>query len=158
MDSLKENSVLQTLIKVFNSYVFREKKENPEIKSLSKTFIFQLFFDYNIIDTCGYNILHINEFLHQLCPEDNGEITFDKFLLLIFYIYQAQKNPNFEEENELSDMTINNVNDISDNRKEISEQNNIIRIILDDYENGKKIFKFCTPLLKNEIFEHILNY
>ena len=158
MDSLKENSVLQTLIKVFNSYVFREKKENPEIKSLSKTFIFQLFFDYNIIDTCGYNILHINEFLHQLCPEDNGEITFDKFLLLIFYIYQAQKNPNFEEENELSDMTINNVNDISDNRKEISEQNNIIRIILDDYENGKKIFKFCTPLLKNEIFEPILNY
>ena len=157
MDSLKENSVLQTLIKIFNSYVFREKKDNPEIKSITKTTIFQLFYDYNIIDTCGYNILHLNEYLHQLSP-DNEEITFDKFLILLFYIYESQINPQFDQENEVSDLTIENINDISDNRKEINEGNNIVKILLEDYENGKKLFKFCIPNLKGEYFFPILKY
>ena len=156
--SLKENSVLGTLTKVFNSYVFREKKDNPEFKSLTKNSIFQLFFDYNIMDTCGYNILHINEFLHQLVPDDNEEVTFEKFLILIFYIYETQIQPKFDEENEVSDLTIENINDISDNRQEISEGENIIKIILEDYENGKKYFKFCIPNLKGENFKQIINY
>ena len=158
MDSLKENSVLLTLTKVFNSYVFREKKANPEFKSLTKRSIFQLFFDYNIFDTCGYNILHINEFLHQLSPIDSEEITFEQFLILIFYIYEAQTKPDFDEDNEVCDITIENINDISDNRKEISENNNLIKIILEDYENGKKFFKFCIPNLKDEHFKPLLNY
>ena len=156
--ALKENSVLETLTKVFNSYVFREKKDNPEFKSLTKNSIFQIFFDYNIMDTCGYNILHINEFLHQLVPDDNEEVTFEKFLILIFYIYETQIQPKFDEENDVSDLTIENVNDISDNRKEISEGDNIIKIILEDYENGKKFFKFCIPFLKNEYFNQLINY
>ena len=156
--SLKENSVLGTLTKVFNSYVFREKKGNPEFKSLTKNSIFQIFFDYNIMDTCGYNILHINEFLHQLVQDDNEEVTFEKFLILIFYIYETQIQPKFDEENDVSDLTIENVNDISDNRKEISEGDNIIKIILEDYENGKKFFKFCIPFLKNEYFNQLINY
>ena len=156
--ALKENSVLETLTKVFNSYVFREKKDNPEFKSLTKNSIFQIFFDYNIMDTCGYNILHINEFLHQLVPDDNKEVTFEKFLILIFYIYETQIQPKFDEENDVSDLTIENVNDISDNRKEISEGDNIIKIILEDYENGKKFFKFCIPFLKNEYFNQLINY
>ena len=156
--ALKENSVLETLTKVFNSYVFREKKDNPEFKSLTKNSIFQIFFDYNIMDTCGYNILHINEFLHQLVLDDNEEVTFEKFLILIFYIYETQIQPKFDEENDVSDLTIENVNDISDNRKEISEGDNIIKIILGDYENGKKFFKFCIPFLKNEYFNQLINY
>ena len=156
--ALKENSVLETLTKVFNSYVFREKKDNPEFKSLTKNSIFQIFFDYNIMDTCGYNILHINEFLHQLVLDDNEEVTFEKFLILIFYIYETQIQPKFDEENDVSDLTIENVNDISDNRKEISEGDNIIKIILEDYENGKKFFKFCIPFLKNEYFNQLINY
>ena len=156
--ALKENSVLETLTKVFNSYVFREKKDNPEFKSLTKNSIFQIFFDYNIMDTCGYNILHINEVLHQLVPDDNEEVTFEKFLILIFYIYETQIQPKFDEENDVSDLTIENVNDISDNRKEISERDNIIKIILEDYENGKKFFKFCIPFLKNEYFNQLINY
>ena len=156
--ALKENSVLETLTKVFNSYVFREKKDNPEFKSLTKNSIFQIFFDYNIMDTCGYNILHINEFLHQLVPDDNEEVTFEKFLILIFYIYETQIQPKFDEENDVSDLTIENVNDISDNKKEISEGDNIIKIILEDYENGKKFFKFCIPFLKNEYFNQLINY
>ena len=157
MDSLKENSVLQTLTKVFNGYVFREKKDNPEIKTLSKKCIFQIFYDYNIMDTCGYNILHLNEYLHQLSPDDD-EINFEKFLILLFFIYESQINPSFDVENEVNDLTVENINDISDNRKEISEGINLIKIILEDYENGKKFFKFCTPNLKNEFFDSILNY
>ena len=157
MDSLKENSVLQTLTKVFTAYVFRENKENPQIKTLSKKSIFQIFFDYNIIDTCGYNILHLNEYLHQLSPDDD-QITFEKFLILLFYIYESQISPGFYEENEVSDLTVENVNDISDNRKEISEGSNIIKIILEDYENGKKYCKLCKPYLSDEKFEGLLDY
>ena len=157
MDSLKENSVLQTLTKVFTAYVFREKKENPQIKTLTKKSIYQIFFDYNIMDTCGYNILHLNEYLHQLSP-DNEEITFEKFLILLFYIYESQIDPGFDEENEVGDLTVENINDISDNRKEISEGSNIIKIILEDYENGKKYCRLCTPFLTNEKFEGLLDY
>ena len=158
MESLKENSVLQTLTKVFNSYVYREKRGNPEIKSLTKKSILQIFYDYNVIDTCGYNILHLNEFIHQLSPDDNEEISFRQFLILVFYIYEVQTKPKFDEESEVNDITIENINDISDNRREIAEGDNLIRIMLEDYEMGKKYFKFCIPNLKNELLNNVLDY
>ena len=158
MESLKENSVLQTLTKVFNSYVYREKRSNPEIKTLTKKSILQIFYDYNIIDTCGYNILHLNEFLHQLSPDESKEITFRQFLVLIFYIYEVQTKPNFEEDSEVNDITVEDINEISDNRREIAEGDNLIRIILEDYESGKKYFKFCIPNIKNELLNEILDY
>ena len=158
MESLKENSVLQTLTKIFNSYVYREKKGNPEIKSLTKKTIIQIFYDYNIIDTCGYNILHLNEFLHQLSPDDTEDISFGQFLILVFYIYEVQTKPNFDEESEVNDITVENINDISENRRVIAEGNNLIRIMLEDYESGKKYFKFCVPNMKNELLNDILDY
>ena len=158
MESLKENSVLQTLTKIFNSYVYREKKDNPEIKTLDKKIIIQIFYDYNIIDTCGYNILHLNELLHQLSPDDTKEIDLRQFLILVFYIYEVQTKPKFDEESEVNDMTIDNINDISDNRRVIAEGENLIRIMLEDYEMGKKYFKFCVPNLKNELLDQILDY
>ena len=158
MESLKENSVLQTLTKVFNSYVYREKRGNPEIKSLTKKSILQIFYDYNVIDTCGYNILHLNEFIHQLSPDDNEDISFRQFLILVFYIYEVQTKPKFDEESEVNDITIENINDISDNRREIAEGDNLIRIMLEDYEMGKKYFKFCIPNLKNELLNNVLDY
>ena len=158
MEALKENSVLQTLTKIFNSYVFREKQNNPEIKSLSKKSLLQLLYDYNVMDTCGYNILHFNEFLHQLAPGDDDEITTRQYLILIFYIYEVQTKPKFDEESEVNDVTIDNINDISDNRKEIAEGSNLIRIMLEDYESGKKFFKFCIPNMKNELLKPILNF
>ena len=158
MEALRENSVLQTLTKIFNSYVYREKKGNPEIKSLSKTSILQIFYDYNIIDTCGYNILHLNEFFHQLSPGENEEISLRQFLILVFYIYEVQTKPNFDEESEVNDITIDNINNISDNRKVIAEGNNLIHIMLEDYESGKKFFKFCVPNLKNELLKPLLNF
>lgn len=158
MESMKENSVLQTLTKVFNSYVYREKRSNPEIKTLTKKSILQIFYDYNIIDTCGYNILHLNEFLHQLSPDESKEITFGQFLVLLFYIYEVQTKPNFEEDSEVNDITVEDINGISDNRREIAEGDNLIRIILEDYETGKKYFKFCIPNMKNELLNEILDY
>ena len=158
MESLRENSVLQTLTKIFNSYVYREKKGNPEFKSLTKKSIIQIFYDYNVIDTCGYNILHINEFLHQLSPDETKEISFRQFLVLVFYIYEVQTRPKFDEESEVNDITIDNINDISDNRREIAEGDNLIRIMLEDYESGKKYFKFCIPNVKNELLNDILDY
>ena len=158
MESMKENSVLQTLTKVFNSYVYREKRSNPEIKTLTKKSILQIFYDYNIIDTCGYNILHLNEFLHQLSPDESKEITFRQFLVLLFYIYEVQTKPNFEEDSEVNDITVEDINEISDNRREIAEGDNLIRIILEDYESGKKYFKFCIPNMKNELLNEILDY
>ena len=158
MESMKENSVLQTLTKVFNSYVYREKRSNPEIKTLTKKSILQIFYDYNIIDTCGYNILHLNEFLHQLSPDESKEITFGQFLVLLFYIYEVQTKPNFEEDSEVNDITVGDINGISDNRREIAEGDNLIRIILEDYETGKKYFKFCIPNMKNELLNEILDY
>ena len=158
MEPLKENSVLQTITRIFNSYVYKEKHDNPEIKSLPKKNIFQIFFDYNIMDTCGYNILHINEFLHQLAPVEEEEIIFYQFLQLIFFIYQVQINPNFDEDIEVNDITIEEINNISDNRKEIANTMNIINIFLDDYENGKKFFKFCTPDCNNQLIKQLLNY
>ena len=98
MESLKENSVLQTLTKIFNSYVFREKRSNPEIKTLTKKSVIQIFFDYNIIDTCGYNILHLNELIHQLSPVEEEEISLRQYLILIFYIYEVKTKPKFDEE------------------------------------------------------------
>lgn len=158
MEALKENSVLQTLTKIFNSYVYREKQSNPEIKSLSKKSLLQLLYDYNVMDTCGYNILHFNEFLHQLAPGDDEEITIRQYLILIFYIYEVQTKPKFDEESEVNDVTIDNINDISDNRKEIAEGSNLIRIMLEDYESGKKFFKFCVPNMKNELLQPLLNF
>ena len=158
MESLKENSVLQTLTKIFNSYVFREKKNNPELKSLTKKSLLQIFYDYNIIDTCGYNILHLNELLHQLSPDDNEEISLRQFLILVFYIYEVQTKPNFDEESEVNDITVDNVNEISDNRRVIAEGENLIRVMLEDYEFGKKYFKFCIPNLKNELLNDLLDY
>ena len=119
--------------------------------------VIRLFW-YNIIDTCGYNILHLNELLHQLSPDETKEIDFRQFLILIFYIYQVQTKPNFDEESEVNDITIENINDISDNRRVIAEGNNLIQIMLEDYESGKKFFKFCVPNLMNELLEQILDY
>ena len=158
MESLKENSVLQTLTKIFNSYVFREKRSNPEIKTLTKKSVIQIFFDYNIIDTCGYNILHLNELIHQLSPVEEEEISLRQYLILIFYIYEVQTKPKFDEESEVNDITIENINEISDNRREIAEGENLIQIMLEDYEFGKKYFKFCLPNLKNELLDPILHY
>ena len=47
-------------------------------ETMTKISVFQLFFNYKIIDSYGYNIFEINNFLNQLNPEED-KITL-KFL------------------------------------------------------------------------------
>ena len=69
MESLtEENSILKKL-QDFYSHHLQKSQENPAYKaegeqSLTKSYILKLFFEYSLIDTCGYNIYQINEFLH----------------------------------------------------------------------------------------------
>ena len=83
--------------------------------------------------------------MHQLSPDDKEDIIFREFLILVFYIYEVQTKPNFDEESEVNDITIDNIKDISEKRSVIAEGNNLIRIMLEDYENGKKIFQILCP-------------
>ena len=156
MSEFKENSVLQTLTTIFNSYLSREITENRENKVISKKTLIQIFYDFNVLDTCEYNVLHLNEFLHQLSP-DTDTIDLKKYLMLIFFIYKNQIKGE-EDESEVNDVTTEEVNDISDNRREIAERSNIVKIFLEDYELGKKYFRFCVPSLDNPYFKEILNY
>ena len=48
-------------------------------ETMTKISVFQLFFNYKIIDSYGYNIFEINNFLNQLNPEE------DKITLKFFY-------------------------------------------------------------------------
>ena len=55
MESLTENSVIQTLQEIFHSYT-RDEDEEKEIPTITKFNFIRLLFEYNIMDTCGYNI------------------------------------------------------------------------------------------------------
>lgn len=155
MEGLKSNSVIEILIQVYNRYIHFENLD-PNRNTLTKKSLLQLFYDYNIIDTCGYNIFHMNEFIHQLSPDDNS-IDLRKYLLLIFYIYRVQVEAEGAEDSEICDVTVNEINSISEDKIEIRKTNNIIRTFIEEYEN-KKTFHFCKPNLRNEEFTKILNY
>ena len=81
--TLEDNAVLKTLQNLF--------KENcpKDEDSMSKLSVIKLFFDYKIIDSCGYNIFELNDFLNQLNPEED-KINLKNFLILIFFIYKSQ--------------------------------------------------------------------
>ena len=66
--TLEDNAVLKTLQNLF--------KENcpKDEETMSKLSVIKLFFDYKIIDSCGYNIFELN---------DLSQILHDQFLLLI---------------------------------------------------------------------------
>ena len=80
METFEDNTILKTL-----QNLFKENCPKGE-DTMTKLSIFKLFFNYKIIDSCGYNIFEINDFLNQLNPEED-KITLKMFLILIFYIY-----------------------------------------------------------------------
>lgn len=159
MEGLSTNSVLDCLRWIFNVYANKEEDpNNVQNHILSKKTVVQIFYDYNVLDTCGYNIFHLNEFLNQLSPELNS-IELKHFLLLIFYIYRTQVEPKEDTDDlDVDEVSVNDINSISEDKDIIRKSTNIIRVILDDYEYSKKIFKFLTPNLKNEEFRPIFQY
>ena len=157
----EENIILKDLQELYN----KEQKKSQEIKkfkvktekNMKKAYVFQIFFDYNIIDNFGYNIFHINEFLHQLSP-DSDEIDIMQFYKLIFYLYKTQSINKGVADSEIIELSMDDINDISTNIKPIKDTSNILSILTDQFKNNTKIFKFCVPDFSNEVFDNILDY
>ena len=157
----EENIILKDLQELYN----KEQKKSQEIKkfkvktekNMKKSYVFQIFFDYNIIDNFGYNIFQINEFLHQLSP-DSDEIDIMQFYKLIFYLYKTQSINKGVADSEIIELSMDDINDISTNIKPIKDTSNILSILTDQFKNNTKIFKFCVPDFSNEVFDNILDY
>ena len=162
MDPFSEENVLLKDLQEF--YSFHQKKSQEIEKFIVKTennikkiYIFQIFFEYNLIDNCGYNIFQINEFLHQLSP-NSDEIDVQQFYKLIFYLYKIQTINQGVADSEIVELSMDDINDISTNLKPIKDTSNIINLLIDQYKNNTRIFKFCVPDFSNDIFNDILDY
>ena len=133
---------------------FRVKKEND----MKKIYVLQIFFDYNLIDNCGYNIYQINEFLHQLNP-DSDEIDVQQFFKLIFYLYKTHTvNQGKGPDSEIAELSMDDINDISSHIKPSKDSYNIINLLTEQYKNNTKIFNFSVPDLSNDVFDNVLDY
>ena len=156
--TLEDNAVLKTLQNLF--------KENcpKDSDTMSKLSVIKLFFDYKLIDSCGYNIFEINDFLNQLNPEED-KINLKSFLILIFFIYKSQLlgstlvNESVKSQNSsIQDISIQDINNLSGEQKQISSSKNIIKIILNQRDLRKNSYQFLCPNFKEEDIIKIINY
>ena len=121
MDGFVDNSIIKNLQSIFKDYISK-----PD-EFMTKLNVIKFFFDYKLIDSCGYNIFEINSFLNQLNPHED-KITMKMFLILIFYIYKRQMET-LENETSVSQMTVNDINNIVDEQLQIFKTNNIIKLM-----------------------------
>ena len=156
--TLEDNAVLKTLQNLF--------KENcpKDEDSMSKLSVIKLFFDYKIIDSCGYNIFELNDFLNQLNPEED-KINLKNFLILIFFIYKSQLlgstlvNESVKSQNSsLQDISIQDINSLSGEQKQISSSKNIIKIIMNQRDLRTNSYHFLCPNFKEEDIIKIINF
>ena len=156
--TLEDNAVLKTLQNLF--------KENcpKDEDSMSKLSVIKLFFDYKIIDSCGYNIFELNDFLNQLNPEED-KINLKNFLILIFFIYKSQLlgstlvNESVKSQNSsIQDISIQDINSLSGEQKQISSSKNIIKIIMNQRDLRTNSYHFLCPNFKEEDIINIINY
>ena len=156
--TLEDNAVLKTLQNLF--------KENcpKDEESMSKLSVIKLFFDYKIIDSCGYNIFELNDFLNQLNPEED-KINLKNFLILIFFIYKSQLmgstlvNESVKSQNSsIQDISIEDINSLSGEQKQISSSKNIIKIIMNQRDLRTNSYNFLCPDFKEEDIIKIINY
>ena len=116
-----------------------------------------MFFEYSIIDTCGYNIFQISEFLHQLNSKSEN-IDLQLFFKLIFYLYKIQTINQGVADSEISEISLDDINEISNNYKTVTDPNNIINLILEQYESNTKYFKYCIPDVTSNSLKEVLDY
>ena len=162
MESLSEENVTLKKLQDFYSYHLQKSQEKEEFKaedenSLTKLYIIRMFFEYSIIDTCGYNIFQLSEFLHQL-NSTSDTIDLQQFFKLIFYLYKIQTINQGVADSEISELSLDDINEISNNYKTVTDPNNIINLILDQYEANTKYFKYCIPDLTNSSLKEVLDY
>ena len=148
MEPFTENTVLKTLQEIFLSY---KKDKN----TVNKADILRLFFEFNIMDVCGYDIFQISNFLNELNPT-NDEMEMKHFFLLVFYIYKTEIQA--DDSSVISDMSVDLVNNFSGNRKEINTSNNIIKLLISQQEKIETPFMFESPNFKNETILKIVSY
>ena len=156
--TLEDNAVLKTLQNLF--------KENcpKDEDTMSKLSVIKLFFDYKIIDSCGYNIFELNDFLHQLNP-DEDKINLKNFLILILFIYKSQLlgstlvNESVKSQNSsIQDLSIQDINSLSGEQKQISSSKNIIKIIMNQRDLRTNSYNYLCPNFKEEDIINIINY
>jgi len=162
MESLSEENVTLKKLQDFYSYHLQKSQEKEEYKaedenSLTKLYIIRMFFEYSIIDTCGYNIFQISEFLHQL-NSASETIDLQQFFKLIFYLYKIQTINQGVADSEISEISLDDINEISNNYKAVTDPNNIINLLLEQYETNSKFFKYCIPDLANSKVKEVLDY
>ena len=162
MESLSEENVTLKKLQDFYSYHLQKSQEKEGYKaedenSLTKLYIIRMFFEYSIFDTCGYNIFQISEFLHQL-NSTSENIDLQQFFKLIFYLYKIQTINQGVADSEISELSLDDINEISNNYKTVTDPNNIINLILNQFETNTKYFKYCIPDLTNSSLKEVLDY
>ena len=158
METFEDNTILKTL-----QNIFKESCPKGE-ETMTKLSVFQLFFNYKIIDSCGYNIFEINNFLNQLNPEED-KITLKMFLILIFYIYKSQLSGSMlvnesvkSQSNSIQEMSVQDINSLSGEQKQISSTKNIIKIIMNQRDLRKNTYSFLCPNFSKEDIQNILQF
>ena len=156
MEGFEDNTILKTL-----QNLFKENCQKGE-ETMTKLSIFKLFFNYKIIDSCGYNIFEINDFLNQLNPEED-KITLKMFLILIFYIYKSQLLGSMlvnesvkSQNNSIQDISVQDINSLSGEQKQISSTKNIIKIIMNQRDLRKNSYNFICPNFNKEDIKNII--
>ena len=96
---LKENIELRALQKVFQMYSNDINKDK-----ISREALFQLFFDYQLLDVHNISIFDLNIILHQL-GIFKGDIKIEDFFRIIIYIYKKED----DALTEISDITVNTI-------------------------------------------------
>ena len=158
METFEDNTILKAL-----QNLFKENCPKGE-ENMTKLSVFQLFFNYKIIDSCGYNILEINDFLNQLNP-DEDKITLKMFLILIFYIYKSQLAGSMlvnesvkSQNNSIQEISVQDINSLSGEQKQISSTKNIIKIIMNQRDLRKNSYNFVCPNFNKEDIKNIFKY
>jgi hypothetical protein len=156
--TLEDNAVLKTLQNLFKEYCSKDED------TMTKLSVVKLFFDYNIIDSCGYNIFELNDFLNQLNPEED-KITLKMFLILIFYIYKSQLAGSMlvnesvkSQNNSIQDISVQDINSLSGEQKQISSTKNIIKIIMNQRDLRTNSYNFLCPNFNKEDIQNIFQY
>jgi len=158
MEDFKDNTILKAL-----QNLFKENCPKGE-ETMTKMSVFQLFFNYKIIDSCGYNIFEINNFLNQLNP-DEDKITLKMFLILIFYIYKSQLAGSMlvnesvkSQSNSIQELSVQDINSLSGEQKQISSTKNIIKIIMNQRDLRTNSYNFLCPNFAKEDIQNIVQY
>ena len=158
MEAFEDNTILKTL-----QNLFKENCPKGE-ETMTKLSIFKLFFNYKIIDSCGYNIFEINNFLNQLNPEED-KIDLKMFLILIFYIYKSQIAGSMlvnesvkSQNNSIQEMSVQDINSLSGEQKQISSTKNIIKIIMNQRDLRTNSYNFLCPNFNKEDIQNIFQY